>query len=66
MNNNGKYIKFGDFDIKKFFDDFENNMKIQTIKYNKMYKEYIKLIEERRKINHKIRKLKYEMERFRF
>lgn len=66
MDNNDTYIKFGDFDIKKFFDNFENSIKIQTIKYSKMEKEYIELIGERRRINHKIRKLKYEMERFRF
>lgn len=66
MDNNDTYIKFGDFDIKKFFDNFENSIKIQTIKYSKMEKEYIELIGERRRTNHKIRKLKYEMERFRF
>lgn len=53
-------------DIKEILNDFRNKEIARIKKYTELEKEYIKLIEERRKINHKIRKLKYEMERFRF
>lgn len=53
-------------DLKEILNDFKNREITRIKKYTELKKEYNKLKEKRRIINYNLRKIKYEMERFRF
>ena len=65
MDNNNIVI-WRNMDIEGILNDFKNRDIARIKKYTELKEEYNKLKEKRRIMNHNLRKIKYELERFRY